>query len=124
MQWTDDAIVIGTKPHGESSLLVQLLTHGHGRHAGIARGGRSAKQRAAFQLGNRVQATWRARLDEHLGNWDVELVRGDVAVILDDGDRLSCLAAAAALAEAALAEREPVERIYEGFAELMDALAA
>src|SRR5438874_367925 len=108
MQWTDDAIVIGTTPHGETSLLVQLLTRGHGRHAGIARGARGKTQRAAFQLGNRVQATWRARLDEHLGNWAVDLVRGDVALLLDDGDRLACLAAAAALAEAVLAEREPV----------------
>src|SRR5690349_13522500 len=59
MEWTDDAIVLSTRPYGESSLVVQLLTREHGRHAGLAKGAQRGKARAAHQPGNRVRATWK-----------------------------------------------------------------
>ena len=72
MQWTDEGIIIGTRRHGETSLIVELMTRGHGRHLGLVRGGRSRRQQPALQPGNSVLATWRARLDEHLGNYTIE----------------------------------------------------
>src|SRR3990170_836753 len=72
MQWTDEGIIIGTRRHGETSLIVELMTPGHGRHLGLVRGGRSRKQQPVLQPGNSVVATWRARLDEHLGNYTME----------------------------------------------------
>ena len=72
MDWQDDGIIIGTRKHGETSLIVELMTRRHGRHLGLARGGRSRKQQPFLQPGNTVEATWRARLDEHLGTWSIE----------------------------------------------------
>jgi DNA repair protein RecO (recombination protein O) len=72
MQWTDDGIIIGTRRHGETSLIVELMTRGHGRHLGLVRGGRSRRVQPLLQPGNSVAATWRARLDEHLGNYTLE----------------------------------------------------
>ncbi|MGB6798352.1 MAG: recombination protein O N-terminal domain-containing protein, partial [Xanthobacteraceae bacterium] len=69
MEWTDDSIVLGVKRHGETSVILELMTHGHGRHMGLVRGGASARQRGVLQPGNALRATWRARLDEHLGNY-------------------------------------------------------
>ncbi len=37
MHWTDDGIVLSARPQGESSAVVQLLTRGQGRHAGLVR---------------------------------------------------------------------------------------
>ena len=72
MDWTDDGIVLSVRAHGESSVILELLTQGHGRHLGLVRGGRSRTQRPVLQPGNLVRAHWRARLDEHLGNYAVE----------------------------------------------------
>lgn len=72
MQWTDEGIVLGVKRHGEASAILELMTRQHGRHLGLVRGGAGSRMRPILQPGNRVAATWRARLDEHLGNYTVE----------------------------------------------------
>jgi DNA repair protein RecO (recombination protein O) len=72
MQWSDEGIVLGVKRHGEASVILELMTREHGRHLGLVRGGAGSRLRPILQPGNRVAATWRARLDEHLGNYSVE----------------------------------------------------
>ncbi len=74
MQWTDEGIVLGVKRHGETSGILELLTRAHGRHLGLVRGGFSSRLKPILQPGNSVSATWRARLDEHLGTYTVEPV--------------------------------------------------
>jgi DNA repair protein RecO (recombination protein O) len=122
MRWTDEAIVLSSRRHGESALLVHVLTPDHGRHAGLARGGQRPRARVAYQIGNRLLVTWSARLAEHLGVLAGELVHGAAARLIGAPARLACLAAAAALADAALPEREPHPRAYHGLAALLQAL--
>lgn len=124
MDWTDRGIVLSARKHGETSLIVQLLTEQHGRHAGLVRGGSSSRARGLYQPGNLVSAHWRARLAEHLGNYTCELVTGSAAALLDHGGKLAALSAACALAEAALAEREPHADVFESFAALIETLAS
>jgi len=124
MDWHDDAIVLSARSHGETSLILQLLTREHGRHAGLVRGARRARGRGVYETGNRITADWRARLADHLGTLRCELLRGYAADLIDDRARLSCLAAAAALAEAALPEREAAPNAFLGLAALLDSLAA
>jgi DNA repair protein RecO (recombination protein O) len=124
MDWTDEGVVLATRRHGERALIVQLLTSEHGRHAGLLRGGQSPRARAQWQIGNRMTVTWRARLAEHLGFFTGEVAESHAAMLLDDRLRLAALAAAAALAEAALPEREPHPRAYRGLVDLIAALAA
>jgi DNA repair protein RecO (recombination protein O) len=72
MKWSADGLVLGAKAHGESSVILELMTRAHGRHLGLVHGGRSTRLRPVLQSGNTVHATWRARLDEHLGTFTVE----------------------------------------------------
>ena len=69
MDWTDHAIVLNSRPHGETGLVVNLLTSTHGRHAGFVPGGVSRKARPVWQSGNVVEVEWRARVAEQLGNY-------------------------------------------------------
>jgi DNA repair protein RecO (recombination protein O) len=72
MEWSDDGVVLGTRRHGEANAIVELMTREHGRHLGLVRGGAGSRLRPVLQPGNSVRATWRARLDEHLGHYTVE----------------------------------------------------
>ena len=122
MDWSDDGIVLSARPHGESSAVVVLLTREHGRHAGLVRGAQGRKARGLYEPGNRVHATWRARLAEHLGGYSCELLGNTAAKLLDDPDRLAALSAAAAVCDKALPEREPHPAAYEGLLALIEAL--
>src|SRR5690606_16778512 len=83
MEWRDEGIILGTRRHGETSTILEVMTAAHGRHLGLVRGGRSRRMQPMLQGGNRVELTWRARLDEHLGTFQVEPVEMHAATLLD-----------------------------------------
>ena len=72
MEWQDAAIILGLKKHGETSVILELMTAGHGRHLGVVRGGRSRRMQPVLQAGNSVAVVWRARIDEHIGSYAIE----------------------------------------------------
>ncbi len=123
MEWTDDAIVLSTRPHGEAAAVARLLTREHGVHAGLVRGGAGKRLRGVLQPGNRVRATWRARLADHLGTYACEPTGAVAAALLGDPLRLAGLSAACAVAAVALPEREAHPAVFAGLAALLDALA-
>jgi DNA repair protein RecO (recombination protein O) len=119
MQWSDDGVIIGTRRHGETSLIVELMTRGHGRHLGLVRGGRSRRLQPVLQPGNSVAANWRARLDEHLGNYTLEPTTNRAARLIEGAAGLYGIHALAALLRL-LPERDPHEGLYEGLSAMLD----
>jgi len=122
MQWTDNAIILSARKHGETSVIVQALTEAHGRHAGLVRGGVGRGSRGVLQPGNEVHGVWKARLPDHLGSYTFELRRARAAHLLSDAGRLAALSSACSVAEAALPEREKHTAAYDGFLVLLEAL--
>src|ERR1700761_3777188 len=106
MEFTDDAIVLSARPHGESSAILEALTRAHGRHLGLVRGGASRRAKPVLQPGNGVQLHWRARLGEHLGSVTAELTTARAGDMLESREALTGLNAFTAVAAAALPERE------------------
>ncbi len=121
MEWRDDGIILGVRRHGEASVLLEVMTRGHGRHLGLVRGGRSRRLQPALQPGNGVALVWRARLDEHLGTYAVEPLAMRAARFMDSPAALYALANAAALLRF-LPERDPHEGLYEALTVLADHL--
>jgi DNA repair protein RecO (recombination protein O) len=122
MEWSDDAIVLSVKPHGETSAIVETLTREHGRHSGLVRGGASRRMRAVLQPGNTLHLHWRARLAEHLGNFALELSRARAGEMIESRSALLGLNAFTSVASAALPEREPHEPVYLAAEILLDAM--
>ncbi len=122
MLWQDEGIILAVRRHGESAAVVSVFTAGHGRHAGLVRGGAGRKAAPVRQIGNLVQAAWRARLADQLGSFTLELARPVAALLLDKPDRLAGLCAACALLEAGLPERDPHPNLYSSLGGLIDAL--
>ena len=121
MQWTDDGIVLGVKRHGEANAILELMTHDHGRHLGLVRGGFGSRLRPVLQPGNSVSATWRARLDEHLGNYTVEGLRLRAASFFSAPHAIYGVTHLAALMRL-LPERDPHAGLYEVLDEILDQL--
>jgi DNA repair protein RecO (recombination protein O) len=124
MQWRDAGFLLSARRHGESAVIAELLTHQHGRHLGLVRGGQSPRLRAVLQPGNEIVAVWRGRLSEHLGFFVCELVHAHCARLIDDAGRLAALSAAAALTAASLPEREPHADVFASFAALVEVLGS
>ncbi|HET8996662.1 MAG TPA: DNA repair protein RecO [Acetobacteraceae bacterium] len=119
MDWEAPAIVLDARPYGESGAIVTVMTEAHGVHRGLARGGTSRAQAPLWQPGNLAQIRWVARLADQLGSFSGELVHAGAAQVLDEPLPLAMLAAACAVAEGALPEREPHPIVFSGLLRLI-----
>jgi len=121
MEWTDHGTIIGQRQHGEASVILEVMTANHGRHLGLVRGGRSARKQAALQPGNAISVTWRARIDEHLGEYRVELLTSHAARLIEAPVALYGLATVSALLRL-LPERDPHPGLHEALVVLVEHL--
>jgi DNA repair protein RecO (recombination protein O) len=112
MDWTDDAIILHVRPHGETSAVAEVFARGEGRYLGLVRGGRSRKLRPILQTGNLVKAHWRARLSEQLGFFVVELAEPFAARAMDDRTALAAIGVLAVYA-GLLPERDPHPGLFD-----------
>lgn len=121
MDWTDDAIVLSVRKHGENGAIAELLTRDHGRHMGLVRGS-SRRHGATLLPGSTVRATWRARLEEHLGTWTLEPVKSRASILFGDAAGLAGLTSVCAVAGLSLPEREKHRPLFEALEVLADTL--
>lgn len=112
MQWQDEALVLSVRPHGETAAVVELFCRERGRHLGLVHGGRSRKLRPVLQIGNHVDAAWRARTEDQLGHFSIELRKGYAAQAMDNAAALAALNSMAVLLRR-LAEREAHPSLFE-----------
>jgi len=123
MEWRDEGAVLAVRRHGESSVILEVFTAAHGRHAGVVRGGASRRLAPVLQPGAQLDLTWRARLEDHLGSFTVEPLRSRAAGIMGSALALSGLNAITALLCFSLPEREPHPDLYARSVTLLDLLA-
>ncbi len=123
LEWRDEGLIIGLRRHGEGNVIVEAMTRDHGRHLGIVRHGRGPRMAPVLQIGNRIEIVWRARLEEHLGNFAVEGLELSAGRFLSSACALYGLSTLAALTRF-LAEREPHPAVYEALLAVIAALDA
>lgn len=121
MQWQDEAIIIGVKRHGETSVIAEVITRTRGRHLGLVRSGRSRAMQPVLQPGNRVEAVWRARLDEHLGEFKLEPLRLRAARLMETATSVYGVQAMGALLRL-LPERDPHPHLYEALDVILETM--
>lgn len=121
MQWTDKAIILGVKRHGETSVIAEVMTQARGRHLGLVRGGRSRSLQPVLQPGNEVELTWRARLDEHLGEFRMEPLAMRAARLMETATALYGVQTMAALLRL-LPERDPHPHLFDALGVILDHL--
>ncbi len=124
MQWSDEGIVLTARNHGETAAIVTVFSREYGRYAGLVAGGQGRASRPVIQSGNKVSATWKARLSEQLGYFSLEPMSNRWARWLDNREVLSIIASASEVAEASLPERQPMPLVYDGLSALLDTVEA
>ena len=122
MEWRDQGILLWVRRHGETSVIIEVLTSQQGRHAGLVRGGAGKTQGPVLQPGAQLSLEWNARLADHLGTFRVDLIRARAAAIMADRAALAALNAVSALLVRLLPEREPNPEVYAATLALVDAL--
>lgn len=120
MEWREEGVLIARRRHGENAAIIEVFTEGHGRHAGIVRGGAGRKLAPVLQPGTQVDVAWRARLEDHLGAFTVEPVASRAANLMGDRKTLAGLNALTAILSFALPEREAHAELYHRTLAVLD----
>ncbi|MEO0358283.1 MAG: DNA repair protein RecO, partial [Pseudomonadota bacterium] len=124
MEWRDEGLLLAVRKHGETSVIADVFTQDHGRHAGIVRGGTSRKMSPILQPGAQIDVVWKARLEDHLGSFSVEPIRSRMAGVIDTPLALAGMNAALALLGFALPERSQHAELFETSVTLCDLICA
>lgn len=115
------AIVCSARMHGETGVILRLLSQEHGLVAAYVAGGRGRNLRPVLLPGNLVEAELRARPGSQLPSARVELVasRGPW---LTEPLPAAAITWATTLAAAALPERQPYPALHQALTALLDAV--
>jgi len=119
MDWQDKGLILGVRKHGETSAIIEVMTKAHGRHLGLVRGGRSSRMRPILQPGNSATVEWRARLEEHLGTFQVEAGELRAASLMTDSSGIYGIQLLASHLRL-LPERDPHPQLYNAALVLLD----
>lgn len=122
MEWRDHGILLTMRRHGETAAIIDVFTERHGRHAGVVRGGASRKIAPILQPGAQLDLLWRARLEDHIGSYQVEPLRSRAAAAMSGRLALAGLNAVTALLAFCLPEREAHDRLYRRSEQVLDLL--
>ena len=122
MEWRGQGILLSQRRHGESAAIIDVLTEERGRHAGVVRGGASRKIAPILQAGAQLDVSWRARLEDHIGTYQVELIRSRAATAMASRLALAGLNAVTSLLCFALPEREAHPLLYKKTEQVLDLL--
>lgn len=113
MEWNDTAIVLAVRPLGESAAVASVLTLNHGRWMGRVTGAQTGAKKSWLTACSVVSGDWRARLDEQLGTFVLELTQHSAAHVFDNRAALLALDYLAALTDTAIPERSPLPLLYQ-----------
>lgn len=122
MEWRDQGILLSVRRHGESAAIIEVFTEMHGRHAGVVRGGASRRIAPILQPGAQLDLLWRARLEDHIGSYQVELIRSRAGIAMADRLALAGLNAVTALLAFTLPDREVHAPLYHRSQQVLDLL--
>lgn len=121
MHFRAPAIVCSTHPHGETAVIIRLLTADHGLVAAYVAGGRGRHLRPVLIPGNVVEAELRSRSETQLPFARVELLQSR-GPWLSEPLPASAILWVTALTSASLPERHSYPSLHQALSALLDAI--
>lgn len=121
MQLRAPAILVATRPHGETAVVARFLTAEYGLVAAYVAGGRGRNLRPVLIPGNSVEVQISARSDSQLPFAKVEL-QASRAPFLAEPLAAAAIGWITALTATALPERQPYPSLHAALGALLDAI--
>ena len=122
MEWNDKGILLVSRPYGENFKILQFFTKENGIHNGLIR---YSKKNINFEIqpGNQFNIRWKARLQEHLGTFELDLIKNRTSSFFINKSFLIAFNSVTSLIISSLPERERYLNLYEGTIDLIDSLS-
>ncbi len=123
MQFRDEGYIVNIRKHGESSVILTVVSREHGKVTGYVRGALGKRKLSTFQLGNLVEFSAYSRVDDNMLTLGVELKTPFAVRFLNDAAKLRTLTSFCALSTACMPELQNLERFYyyvDSFFNLID----
>lgn len=124
LQFTDEALILTVAQLGDHDAIVQLFTPVHGLTRGVVKRALTSKNRADIQPATLVEATWKARLPEHMGTITLEAKHSYAARVMSDPLKLSAVGSVMSLMACSLAEHDAHPALYEQTVNFLQHVAA
>lgn len=121
MNFRAPAILVASRPHGETAVIARLMTEEHGLVAAYVAGGRGRQLRPVMIPGNAVEIEVRAKSDSQLPFARVELATSR-APWMTEPLPAAAIQWACALTASTLPERNPYPSLYSGLDALLTAI--
>ena len=124
LQFTDEALILSVDKFGDHDAILHIFTPSHGLCKGVVKRGLSSKNRADIQPATLVEATWKARLPEHMGTITLEAKHSFAARVMHDPLKLSAVGSVMSLISCSLAERDAHAHLYDQSISFLQHVAA
>lgn len=122
MNFRDKAIILKKRNIKENLAIVTVLTQSYGIYSGIIKDLHSKKNTIIYQIGNIVDFCWSARLDEHLGTINCELVKSYSYLIMSNKCNLLYTHSLIELTLMSFKERELHANLFEKWLENLESI--
>lgn len=113
MEWHDDAIMLGVRPHGENHAIAEVFTPSAGRVVALVHGGQGRQKQPLLQPGNGVSVVWKGRSEDSLGHFALELTEPRAATLMHDALAVAGLTTITSMLSLCLPERQSLPRLYD-----------
>jgi len=110
MELEGSAIILESQEHLNDLLIMSVLFERHGIRKGAIK--RSKTNKAALVVGNILNLRWYARLENHLGHFNVKSFETIAPFVYHDKKKLLSLLSICSLYKACLVEKEPQENLF------------
>lgn len=117
MEWQDIGITLNCKPYGEKHLLLTLLTHKNGLSKGLVQ---KKKGFQSIQSGSIVSCYWKARLQNHLGTYQIEILQTPFIHCFSSPQKMLFLKTISDFLTNLLPESHAYPEMYQYFYELLE----
>ncbi|MGD1953791.1 MAG: DNA repair protein RecO [Sphingomonadales bacterium] len=124
MEWTAEGTLCTASKHGENGIIAKIFTADHGLVAGYVPGGMGRRMRPILEPGNDVKARWRARLADHLGTYQVELITPRAAQLMPKPLHLAAMTSLLTTLAQCLPEREAYPALKAGLDAILTVISA
>ena len=122
MHWNDEGFLLSKNNYSENSVIIEVFTLNHGKCPGIVCGGRSKKIKNYLQLGNKIHLNLKAKKENKLGYFKIEIIDPISPFFFDDNKKINCLFSSLNLLKTVLPEMLSYNSIYILFSNFLNEL--